>query len=90
MDLFEKNQVEVINLALAQIRDMENDTKICKTLLEKQKDAIYGHVLSEKDFYPPEDNKTLCSVIEDIDENNSFAQFTHDFFELCDEEEIYD
>ena len=47
-------------------------------------------VLSEKDFYPPEDNRILHSRLCGIDETNNFNQFTKDFFELCDEEEIYD
>ncbi len=46
-------------------------------------------VLTEKDFYPPKDTRTLrsnlCSVVCD-----EFSTFLLEFFELCDEEEVYD
>lgn len=45
--------------------------------------------LSEEDFYPPEDNRKLSSGIEDIDSTNNFEQFTLEFFELCEHEELF-
>lgn len=47
-------------------------------------------VLSEKDFYPPEDNRNLKSGVSDILCGDSFFGFVQEFNELCDEEEIYD
>lgn len=47
-------------------------------------------VLSEKDFYPPEDNRDLKSGIRDIPCGDNFSGFVQEFNELCDEEEIYD
>ena len=45
--------------------------------------------LSEEDFYPPEDNRKLSSGIKDIDSTNNFEQFTSEFFELCEYEELF-
>lgn len=45
--------------------------------------------LSEEDFYPPEDNRCISSGIEDIDSTNNFEQFTSEFFELCEYEELF-
>lgn len=45
--------------------------------------------LSEEDFYPPEDNRCLSSGINDIDSTNNFEQFTSEFFELCEYEELF-
>lgn len=47
-------------------------------------------VLSETDFYPPVDNRTLHSGIQDIDNGDCFENYVSEYNELCDEEEIYD
>lgn len=77
MELFELQSIDAVN-------DYDiNEYVNCKI------DSILN-VLSEKDFYPPEDSRILHSKLCGIDETNNFNQFTKDFFELCDEEEIYD
>lgn len=46
------------------------------------------YILSEKDFYPPEDKRVLRTRLYDV-EKDGFNKYAEDFFELCDEEEIY-
>lgn len=46
--------------------------------------------LTEIDFYPPSDNRVWVSNIEDMDNENNFANHCIEFFELLDEEEYYD
>lgn len=77
----ELNAKELNSLFLDQLFD---------TLSDRDNMECSLGVLSEKDFYPPEDNRILHSRLCGIDETNNFNQFTKDFFELCDEEEIYD
>lgn len=65
-----------------------------RLLLDQLFDAISdveleSDVLSEKDFYPPEDNRVLQSRLYGIDNTNNFKQYAKEFFELCDEEELY-
>lgn len=47
-------------------------------------------VLSEKDFYPPEDNRVLKSGIKNICHGDNYNDFLQEYNELCQEEEIYD
>lgn len=47
-------------------------------------------VLSEKDFYPPEDNRVLKSGIKNIRHGDNYNDFLQEYNELCQEEEIYD
>ena len=54
------------------------------------KDDNYGYVLSEKDFYPPEDTRVLRSGVNDIVGGDNFADYSESFFDMCDEEEYYD
>lgn len=46
-------------------------------------------VLTEVDFYPPEDTRILCSNLYPV-VYGEFNMFLLEFFELCDEEEVYD
>lgn len=46
--------------------------------------------LTEKDFYPPSDNRYLQSYIEDIDGGDNFADYCEYIFEVLEEEEYYD
>lgn len=46
--------------------------------------------LTEQDFYPPSDNRAWKSNVKDIDDENNFADFCVEFFEILDEEEYYD
>ena len=50
----------------------------------------YGNILSEKDFYPPYDDRVLESYVEDIEGGDNFADYCQDFFELLDEENYFD
>ena len=54
---------------------------------KKIKNRSY-HV-TEKDFYPPEDKRTLKSGVEDIDEENNFENYTKWFYDNY-EQEIFD
>lgn len=44
-------------------------------------------VLSEKDFYPPQDNRYLQSGVDDIQGGDNFAEYTEEYYRLCEEEE---
>lgn len=44
------------------------------------------NVLSEVDFYPPEDRRYLRSGICDVDSTNNFSQFASHYFEMCESE----
>lgn len=47
-------------------------------------------VLTEIDFYPPSDDRTWKSNVEDIIGGDNFADYCEDFFEMLDEEEYYE
>ena len=79
---------EVMKLLELQVIDAVNDYGI-NEYVRCRIDSIFN-VLSEKDFCPPEDKRILRSRLYDVDETNNFNQFTKEYFELCDEEEIYD
>lgn len=57
---------------------------------KKYDDILCDDILTEQDFYPPFDNRILKSNVEDIDEDNNFANYCEEFFEMLDEEEYYD
>ena len=46
--------------------------------------------LSEKDFYPPADNRVLKSYVEDIEDGDNFADYCEYIFDLLEEEGYYD
>ena len=46
--------------------------------------------LTDKDFYPPSDDRYFESYIEDIDGGDNFADYCTDFFEMLEEENYYD
>lgn len=56
----------------------------------KNDNVLNDHVLTERDFYPPSDDRVLESNIEDIDEDNNFVNYCVEFFEMLDEEEYYE
>lgn len=58
--------------------------------LEVQKWLDSFPVLSETDFYPPIDNRTLHSGVQDIKDGDCFKEYISEYNEVCDEEEIYD
>ncbi len=51
---------------------------------------IPNDVLTEIDFYPPSDDRTWKSNIEDIVNGDNFADYCEEFFEMLDEEEYYE
>lgn len=60
-------------------------------LSEKEQEWLDSFpVLSEEDFYPPEDKRVLQSGVYDIPDGDNFSDFVQEYNELCDEEEIYD
>ena len=46
--------------------------------------------LNEEDFYPPQDNRMLQSLIEDIFGGDNFFEYTKYIFDLHEEEEYYE
>lgn len=46
--------------------------------------------LTEEDFYPPEDNRTLKSNVQDIYGGDNFSDYCRYIFGVLDEEEYYD
>ena len=46
--------------------------------------------LTEKDFYPPSDDRVWQSNIEDINGGDNFADYCQYIFNVLDEEEYYD
>lgn len=50
----------------------------------------YYSCLTEQDFYPPEDNRTVKSYVVDIYGGDNFTDYCEEFFELLEEEGYYD
>ena len=46
--------------------------------------------LTETDFYPPSDDRTLKSNIVDINGGDNFSDYCEYIFDLLEEEEYYD
>ena len=71
-------------------------TKTYKELLFELNKSYYeyltnkGQCLSEKDFYPAQDNRTLTSYIEDIEDGDNFADYCKYIFDLYEENGCYD
>lgn len=55
----------------------------------KNKD-VNNYLLTEKDFYPPYDNRTWQSNVRDIHNGDNFSEFCKEFFEMLDEEEYFE
>ena len=51
---------------------------------------IYDEPLSEKDFYPPQDNRYWKSNVNDIAGGDNFADYTSYIFNLYRSEEYYE
>ena len=51
---------------------------------------IQYECLTDSDFYPPSDNRVLKSYIEDVDEENNFADYCKYIFDIYEEEGYYD
>ena len=54
------------------------------------KKMFYYNVLSEKDFYPPDDNRTLESYVKDIEGGDNFLDYTKYIFDIYEEEDWYE
>lgn len=50
----------------------------------------YNYVLSEKDFYPPHDNRTLKSVVGDICGGDNFSEYAEYIYYLYETEDYYE
>ena len=46
--------------------------------------------LKDSDFYPPADTRMLCSLIEDIDEENNYLEYAEFIYDLYEEEGYYE
>lgn len=46
-----------------------------------------NYVLTEKDFYPPEDDRYLISGIDDIEGGDNFVDYTEYYFDTYIEED---
>ena len=51
---------------------------------------LYADCLSEIDFYPPTDNRTFNSYVEDIYGGDNFDDYCGYIFNLLEDEEYYD
>lgn len=50
---------------------------------------LYDYVLSEKDFYPPSDNRILQTYIEEL-YDGEFSEFAEDTFDLYESENYWE
>ena len=62
-----------------------DEQKKYKYILKK-----YRPILTEQDFYPPQDNRIVKSVVKDIIGGDNFINYCEEFFVLLDEEGYYD
>lgn len=80
-------------ISSSKVSHIPKRTTQCEKITQYEK-SNYQHSqyyeLSEKDFYPPADERVLRSGVNDILNGDNFADFTESFFEHCEEEEIYD
>ena len=67
---------------------MQNDNK---ENMSKSNDSVstnlYNPVLTEKDFYPPEDDRYLTSGVEDIRHGDNFVEYVEYYFATYVEED---
>lgn len=45
--------------------------------------------IKEEDFYPPEDNRVYKSNIYDVNKDNNFHKYAEEYFQYCNEWELY-
>jgi hypothetical protein len=50
----------------------------------------YADCITEYDFYPPTDNRTVKSYVSDINGGDNFADYCKYMFDLLEEEGYYD
>lgn len=66
---------------------MSNTDRINKNIQDRLN--TYDYVISEKDFYPPEDKRLYRSGIEDIPDGDNFFEYCNWFFYVY-ENDIFD
>lgn len=52
--------------------------------------ATYNYILSEEDFYPPEDNRVLKSLVRDVYGGDTLAEYSEYIFDLYESEDYYE
>lgn len=50
----------------------------------------YNDILTEEDFYPPEDTRVLKSLVYDVYGGDNFTEYCEDIFDLYEEEDYYE
>lgn len=50
----------------------------------------FNNCLTEQDFYPPTDNRTVKSYVSDIYGGDNFEDYCKDIFKLLEEEGYYE
>lgn len=68
---------------------MKNKYNFDDIIFDDITDEQYDGCLTEADFYPPADNRSIKSNIKDIVGGDNFAEYCEDIFELLEEEEYY-
>lgn len=68
---------------------MDTFSGLCKSKNKKSKRNLDFCELTEKDFYPPEDERYYQSGIDDIEDGDNFADYAKSFFNLY-ENELFD
>lgn len=71
---------------------IEHENKFDDVLDEQYYNYIIqrdSYVLTEKDFYPPSDDRIFNSVVEDILDGDNFSEYTKYFFEMY-EDDLFD
>lgn len=71
----------VDDLKLKEIKEHKSNNRITRLYTKARKP-----ILSEKDFYPPEDKRYLKSGVEDIKGGDSFADYVEYYFDSYSED----
>lgn len=61
-------------------------------MLDDKKFLLYlnSNCLTERDFYPPTDDRVLESYIEDIEGGDNFADYAEYIYKIYEEEDWYE
>lgn len=68
---------------------MTNDKYSVENILDEIIEQSCNHI-TERNFYPPYDNRFFESYVEDIDGGDNFADYCECFFEMLEEEGYYE
>lgn len=69
---------------------MKNEYSFDDITFDDMTDEQYSKCLTEADFYPPADNRTLKSNVKDIYNGDNFADYCEYIFDLLEEEGCYE